>query len=66
MQFWAREIEELSGRRFESIAAVVDELVQRVCDRLAQPSEREELREFLTLLLDTDEVLRDQLAQFVK
>lgn len=57
---WQEEVEALLGQKFDSILELIDTIAERVCKRLGQP-EDENLHEFIVMMLDTDDEIRQEL-----
>lgn len=68
--FWRAEIDALRQESFVSVDQVVSSLTEKVLNRfgpkLGNESMREETKEFLTLLFETDETIRSELETFVR
>jgi|GEM_PF-3666779 len=66
-RFWKEEVKALSGMQFQNIAHALEVLIDRVLCRfdLAQ-ADRQETREFLMLLFDTDEEIKEELARVLR
>ena len=59
---WKEEVEGLINHNFESILEVIDAIAGRVCKRLGQEDDSN-LHEFIVMMLDTDEEIRQELAE---
>lgn len=59
---WKDEVEGLLGQKFSSIIEVIDAIADRVCLRLGE-SEDANLHEFIVMMLDTDEEIRQELIE---
>jgi hypothetical protein len=59
---WKEEVEGLLDRNFESVLEVIDAIAGRVCKRLGQEDDSN-LHEFIVMMLDTDEEIRQELAE---
>lgn len=62
---WREEVENLLGHKFSSLVEVIDAIAARVCVRLGQESDTN-LHDFIVMMLDTDEEIRDELAGLFK
>ena len=64
---WDNELEELSSRRFESVDDAITEIVEKVVNRMKlKGADRTETIEFLTLMFQTDEQLRQDIGSSLK
>ena len=59
---WQEEVEGLLGQKFDSILDLIDTIAERVCKRLGQQDD-ENLHEFIVMMLDTDEEIRQELKE---
>ena len=66
-EFWKEEVEALSGREFANPGEALHELIEKVLARFhLDGSDRDETRDFLLLLFDTDDAIKEGLAKVVK
>lgn len=66
-ELWQTEVKALADMQFANVTQVLEALVDKVLDRLQLSAQsRAETREYLKLLLDTDQDLKDQLCQLFK
>jgi hypothetical protein len=66
-EFWKEEVQALEQTVFADMNQAVEALVERVLERLQlPPPARAETREFLLLLLDTDEEIKEELSGMLK
>lgn len=57
---WKEEVDALLGQKFSSLVEVIDAIADRVCERLGEPADSE-LHDFLVMMFDTDEEIRQEL-----
>jgi hypothetical protein len=59
---WQEEVEGLLGQKFDSLLELIDTIADRVCKRLGQ-EEDSNLHEFIVMMLDTDDEIRQELKE---
>lgn len=59
---WQQEVEGLLGQKFDSLLELIDTIAERVCKRLGQ-EEDSNLHEFIVMMLDTDDDIRQELKE---
>lgn len=66
-EFWKEEARALIGRHYHNLGQALEVLIERVLDRFSLPQEqRGEMREFLMLLFDTDQEIKEELSKILE